>query len=206
KEDPNVNVPLISKRDDPILATWRYGLGRSIAFTSDAKNRWAANWIDWPGYAKFWSQAVRWTIRSSSRANFETTVEVARRRGRVTIDALDNNGSFINGLDVRGSAVSPKMKSLPLKIAQVAPGRYEASFDAPEVGPYIISLGYKDQNGNQKTQTTGAVVPYSPEYRELEANTATLTRLTEMTGGEMYPALSGPADSKEHAPFLNRVF
>src|SRR5207237_4312744 len=28
-------VSLISHRNDPILATWRYGLGRSMAFTSD---------------------------------------------------------------------------------------------------------------------------------------------------------------------------
>ena len=80
---------------------------------------------------------MRWTVRSSSKTNFETSVEIARRQGRVTVDALDRNGAFINFLDSKGAVVSPTMKSLPLRMEQTAPGRYEGSFDASEVGQYI---------------------------------------------------------------------
>src|SRR5207244_10613173 len=92
-------------------------------------------------------------------------------------------------LDLKGNVVSPKMRSLKLRLEQTAPGRYEGTFDAPEVGQYILSIGYKDRDGRQKVQTAGAAVPYSPEYRELQANTATLTRLAEVTGGKFYPPL-----------------
>ncbi len=44
---------------DPLLTRWQYGLGRSAVFASDAKPRWAANWIGWPGYDRFWTNLLR---------------------------------------------------------------------------------------------------------------------------------------------------
>jgi Mg-chelatase subunit ChlD len=53
---PAAGTSLISHRKDPILSTWRYGLGRSMAFMSDDKNKWAVHWLPWSGYGKFWAQ------------------------------------------------------------------------------------------------------------------------------------------------------
>jgi uncharacterized membrane protein/Mg-chelatase subunit ChlD len=205
---PLADVSMISKRDDPVLASWRYGLGKAVAFTSDAKNRWAAQWVDWGGFAKFWAQVVRWTIRTSSKTNFETTVEIVRRQGKVTVDALDRNGGFINFLDIKGSVASPSMKSLPLKMEQTAPGRYEGTFDASEVGQYILSLSHKDAEGVLRLHTTGAAVPYSPEYRELHANQALLTRLSDVSGGVVHSALVGDSSRQpgsNRGPAIDRT-
>src|SRR5256885_11081522 len=63
-------VLLESPREDPLLVRWQYGLGRTAAFTSDLKDRWAVNWLRWNGYSKFWSQLVRETVdRKSTRLN-----------------------------------------------------------------------------------------------------------------------------------------
>src|SRR5262249_47327265 len=40
---------------DGLMIEWTYGLGRTIAFTSDAKARWARSWVAWENYRKFWS-------------------------------------------------------------------------------------------------------------------------------------------------------
>ncbi len=40
---------------DPLLASWRVGLGRATAWTSDPGSRWAASWTGWEGEAEFWS-------------------------------------------------------------------------------------------------------------------------------------------------------
>jgi uncharacterized membrane protein len=196
---PLVDVSMVSKRDDPVLASWRYGLGKAVAFTSDAKNRWAAQWVDWGGYSKFWAQVVRWTIRSSAKTNFETNVEIVRRQGRVTVDALDRNGAFVNFLEMKGSVSSPTMKHLPLRMEQTAPGRYEGTFDASEVGQYILSLSHKDEKGVLRVHTTGAAVPYSPEYRELRANEPLLTRLSDVSGGAVHAPIGKPADPTPNA-------
>ena len=46
-----------------LLASWTYGLGKAVALTTDAGPRWAADWAAWPGYDKFISQMVRWSMR-----------------------------------------------------------------------------------------------------------------------------------------------
>jgi hypothetical protein len=193
------DVPMVTKREDPLLASWQYGLGKAVAFTSDAKNRWAAQWVDWPSYAKFWAQVVRWTVRSTARTPLEAEVAIDRRRGKITIDAVDERGGFLNFLDLKGNVVTPE-RTLGLQLQQTAPGRYEGTFDAPDVGQYIVSVGYRDANGRQRLHTAGTAVPYSPEYRELSANESTLVRLAEATGGRVHAPLRGGSNRGQAAP------
>ena len=71
KPKPAAEILIATERGEPLLATWRYGLGQTAAFTSDAKNRWAADWLTWPGYGKFWAQLVRGLMRRSDESNFK---------------------------------------------------------------------------------------------------------------------------------------
>ena len=52
-------VTLRGKENDPILAHWQYGLGKSVAFTSDASVKWSTAWPGWAKYKAFWEQHVR---------------------------------------------------------------------------------------------------------------------------------------------------
>ena len=70
KPKPTAEILLTTERGEPLLATWRYGLGQTAAFTSDAKARWAAEWLAWPGYGKFWPQFVRGLMRKSDQATW----------------------------------------------------------------------------------------------------------------------------------------
>jgi len=201
KEAPGVEVAMVSDRDDPVLASWRYGLGRSVAFTSDAKNRWAAPWLaNWgANFTRFWAQTVRWTIRSTARAELDAQVDIRQQQGQIVVDAIDARGNFINGLDLRGSVASPN-HSLKLRLDQTAPGRYEGRFSAPEKGQYMISLAYMDDQGIQRLHTIGAAIPYSPEYQELTANSSVMTNLAEQTGGKLWPTPAAemkPNDTRE---------
>ena len=56
---------LVTARDDPLLAQWQYGLGRSVAWTSDSTGRWAKDWIGWTGSAG--SSASSWGGPSRAR-------------------------------------------------------------------------------------------------------------------------------------------
>jgi uncharacterized membrane protein len=202
KQAPSVEVSMTSHKDDPILASWRFGLGKAVAFMSDAKNRWAAPWVSQgTTFAKFWAQTIRWTVRTTARANLDTQVEINQRKGKVVIDVVNSKGEFVNMLDIRGSVAAENI-SPTLHIDQTAPGRYEGEFDAPEKGQYMIALRYTDEHGTPRIHTVGAAVPYSPEYRDLSANTAVLTNLVEKTGGRMYPALS----ARLHDEDLKRIW
>ena len=57
KED--AETILKAAEDDPLFVRWQYGLGRSAVFCSDAKDRWATNWVAWDGFDTFWSNVLR---------------------------------------------------------------------------------------------------------------------------------------------------
>ena len=71
-------VPLVTDLDDPLLAHWRYGLGKVTAFTSDCKSRWASLWINqWGGYSQLWAQILRETARQPQGQNMDINLRVS---------------------------------------------------------------------------------------------------------------------------------
>src|SRR5690606_9148065 len=82
---------------DPILATWRYGIGKTTVFTSDVKNRWAMAWVSTRTFfPKFWAQVVRPTMRRKDQTFFEMSAELRDGKGHVTVDAIDDDDDFLN--------------------------------------------------------------------------------------------------------------
>jgi uncharacterized membrane protein len=174
---------LTSHRDDPVLATWRYGLGRAAAFTSDANARWAGAWLQWPEFNKFWSQLVRWTLRSAQTG--DTSVSVVRRdgHGEVFVDAVDANGAFINFLETQIGVVAPDRSRTVIDLEQVGPGRYLGRFAANQEGVYLVGMTQRKGDRVLGSQLTGLVVPYAEELRELGPDENLLKELAEATGG-----------------------
>ena len=186
---PRAQVVLASHRGDPLLATWRFGLGKSLAFTSDCKARWAQQWLQWPGYEALWAQAVRWLGRErGGGAALQSTVSVEGAEGRITVDAVDEGGNFLNFLQLAARLVGPDLKGTSLPLRQTGPGRYEARFPASREGYYFVTLA---DTGGTFLDTAGACVNYPAEFRRLTPNLPLLRQLAERTGGEMRADLSG---------------
>ena len=68
---------LQAAEEDPLLVRWQYGLGRSAVFTSDAKDRWATNWVAWDGFDTFWSNAMRDILPRAAATETETEYDAA---------------------------------------------------------------------------------------------------------------------------------
>lgn len=172
--------------NDPLLAAWQYGLGRAVAWTSDATTRWAGAWTEWAGFQRFWSQVIRSTILEGLNSALEMRVEQREGRSVLIVEARDDQGAFLNGLDLSGSLVDPTLSGQTVRLRQVAPGRYEAEFDANREGAYFIRVAGGQgsaEAGLGVAQTAGWVLSYSPEYRLRETDTALLEALAELTGG-----------------------
>ena len=89
---PTAEVILATESGDPLLAWWRYGLGMSVAFTSDAKSRWAAEWLSWPQFGQFWAQVVRHALRKAEAKGTVVQVDRKGRRAVVSLDAIEPVG------------------------------------------------------------------------------------------------------------------
>ena len=181
---PTAETFLVSDRGDPLLASWQYGLGKSVAFTSDAKARWASDWLEWPGYGKFWTQLVRDTMRKTTLSNFQTEITQEKGIAHLAIDALGDTGEFLNELENDISLISPDLKKKQLTLTQTAPGRYALDFPTEEVGPYFLNIVQKQAGEIVNTQVTGTVVSYPEEYLVHNANDAMLTQLSAASGGK----------------------
>ncbi|MBI5667033.1 MAG: VWA domain-containing protein [Chloroflexi bacterium] len=195
---------------DPILAAWQYGLGRSVAFTSDATARWGANWVTWDNFVRFWSQTVRWTITESAESNLETRVVLEGEQARLIVDARDMDGDFLNGADLQLSLVNPQARATQLPLRQVAPGRYEATFNPTDEGAYILHVQGTGTAGDRPVtfdQTTGWVMSYSSEYDVRAGRTdgaVLLNELAALTGGRSLT--DDPAAAFAHNLVAQRAF
>jgi Mg-chelatase subunit ChlD len=213
KDAPQVELPLSSHRDDPIVAVWRTGLGRAAVVTTDARGDWCSPWLrDGQGYyAAFWTRLVRSLLRSADPPGLEASVRIEGEEGQVTVEALTAHGEFRNAVQLEGRVAGPAGES-PLQLDQVAPGFYRGSFPAPGTGTYLAAIAETGAPGasaavrkaeGSAAVIAGAAVPYSPELRRAETNTPLLVSIAERTGGRVWPAL-GAGLHDEMLPHLFR--
>ncbi len=207
KDNPLVEVALVSpkpvgERNCTILAGWTYGLGKTVAFTSDTGARWTTQWTNWKNYDKLFGQIVRWSMRPVDRSGkFAVATDVEGGRVRVVVTALDKDDEFLNFLNITATAVGPDLKPVDLRMSQTAPGRYVGDFPADNSGSYFILIS---PGAGQAPIRTGVSVPYSDEFRDREANEALLSELARMIpkGGSAGLVIEAPEGSQTIEPLL----
>lgn len=172
---------LTTPREDPLLAVWQYGLGRSVAFTSDASGRWAKNWLIWQGFETFWVQAVRFTLAKPPASNVQVTVTEQNGRANIVAEARTPgsaaSGVFLNDARWTANVLFPDGTSITTTLTQSGPGIYRGWFTPQAEGVYLLRLQGETQTGEILADTAGWVRSYSPEYRELNADPDALARL-----------------------------
>lgn len=177
---------LVSPKGDPLLAQWQYGLGRSVVWTSDSEGRWTAGLTNWEKVPAFWSALVDWTL-PPEEAPFRIKGEVEAGGAVIQVEGQAREDA---GLSAR--IVGPDLNVIEVPLRATSPERWEASFPTGKQGPYFIQVTEQTPEGERRTTTGGLVVPYSPEYADLEADEDLLERLAAVTGGRV---LAGPEES-----------
>ena len=110
------------------------GLGKAVAFTTDAGSAGPRSWTDWDNYDKFFEPDGPLVDAAGRRARASSPSPPTSQDGkvRVVVTALDKDDEFLNFLNMGGTVVGPDMKPLDLRIKQTAPGRYVGEFDAKD--------------------------------------------------------------------------
>ncbi|MBN1136435.1 MAG: VWA domain-containing protein [Anaerolineae bacterium] len=192
-------ILLGTPRDDPLLATWQYGLGRAAAWTSDLKGQWASEWLTWDGFARFAAQVVAWTLPAPQVEGIEARAHLEDDQAVIAVEASDEDGRPRDFLDIVATVIGPDLKTTEVALPQVGAGQYEArlALDAP--GTYLVRVGVSQGEEVLGQQTLGLVVPYSPEYAPAAqaasgadagdggVDRALLEALARLTGGGKLP-------------------
>ena len=183
---PTAQFILATESADPLLMWWRFGLGQTVAFTSDAKSRWGAEWIAWEDFGKFWAQVIRHAMRQTPERGFTMEIEqlAAPPAGRIkiTLDSMDETGRFINDAVATATIILPDMSMEEWTFHQTAPGRYEV--EIPQDVSDVVNVS---RAAIVRLRDTTIAAPlasrYSDELRIRPTNETLLRQLAELTGG-----------------------
>lgn len=190
KAKPLSETLLVSDYAEPILAVWRVGLGKTAAFTSDVKNRWAVDWLGWSGYGQFWAQLAREIMRHRVQRSFEMKTAVHHGEAQVTVDAIDRADRFINGLDSTLTVLDPRHpgQKLTIPLQQTAAGRYEATLRLPSYGSFLLRANHRLDGKTLAESVSSLSVPYPREYLDLVQDEDRLWRTARVGGGLADPS------------------
>jgi hypothetical protein len=200
-------TPQFTEQEYPLLAYWHYGLGKAVAFTSDAGTPkfWSRGWVEQEGgvFAKFWEQVVDWSLRPTESKRLNMATEYRDGKVKVIVDARTADGRPDTKLRLRAGISGPGDpeggKKQDLVFVQKNSGQYELEVKAEEAGSYFVTAQVTravQQRGRDgqihdveeavDSVRSGVTLPYSPEFSETESNTALLERIRELTDGQRY--------------------
>ncbi len=198
-------VPLVTDLDDPLLASWRFGLGKVMAFTSDCKSRWSALWIaTWPeGYSQFWSQVLREVARqpqgqlmdlrlihhgeagtsaavAGSDAGIDIMVDLMADASKFRQGARVEYEAFVVPANAIESTLEPIGKGV---LDQIGPGRYAGHVTTDGPGMYLVRA-----RSDSEVVSAGLVQNVSGESATGRVQSSLLKEVASLTGGSVVPA------------------
>ena len=197
KPKPTSEFILASEAGDPVLVWWRYGLGMTAAFTSDAKSQWAAEWLTWPNFGPFWAQVIRHCMRKSESKGVFVEVQRDGDRSRVIVDSVDPSGRFINQATTKMTVIAPRLERSSVDLEQIAPGRYQAEIQTDVTGAYHLELSQSVNSVPTFRQTRSIVVGYPDELRLGPADEDLMKKVAEVSGGKYCPTVKDLVASRD---------
>jgi len=179
---PTAEVILTLEHKDPLFVRWQYGLGRAAVFTSDAKSRWAAAWVVWSGFDKFWANVFRDLLPHAQAG--EATMEYNSANDELIVD-------YRLGRQVEEPATIPDIFVFgpqgfqrPLRVDKVAQGAFRGRVHIDHgqglfrVRPLADSRAFPELG----------LYLQEEELSEYGANEPLLRQISEFTGGRFNPS------------------
>jgi hypothetical protein len=188
-------VAMQSGTGDPILSSWQYGLGRAVAWTSDAGTAWAQHWSP-SRLPAFWVNLVRWSMRGYNPGSGVPTLRVHDGGLQIATSLLGPGGTFDDTASPRVRLVGPDGSAHVVPLVLSGPGLYTASVPLSGPGIYAANFVRNDVSTPRSADVVALAVPYPAEYADEGVNTPFLTHLAATTGGRV---LTHPADAFAHA-------
>ena len=154
---------LTSDKDDPILTVWQYGLGRTIAWNTDARGVWSGGFSGQEDYAGLWRRICDFSFGMETVAGDHVEVVKDSANGRNV--AVYTAAEYTDGSAVTGLYTDPDGKQGELSFVAKKPGEFEAVLPENEPGIYHISA-VRTENGEQTSASrAAAVLQFPDEYR-----------------------------------------
>ena len=200
KPKPSADILLATERGEPLLATWRYGLGQTAAFTSDPRPAGRANGWRGPDMRSSGRRSRGDYFARAAQPPLKSTAANSSDRLELQIDAMTPKGGFRNQLPITVTARDandPANAMRKVEAEQIAPGSYRAELPLPTEGTTVINVSSPElPDGGVALAHTRS---YPREYLAQTTNEKLLRDLATSTGGRFDP----PPDEVFH-PTIGR--
>ncbi len=178
------NTVLVTGEDDPLLASWRYGLGRVVALTTDIGGRYANSFAHWDQGGQLVRQITRFAARRRTDLGAHAALHIDGPAATLTVDLPERGGASTLRAEVTTIRAGERHTET-VALRRVAVGRYRADVDVPEDALAIART--RNERGEVIAEAVGSR-PAVDEFSSDGTNTGALRELVASGGGELSPS------------------
>ncbi len=162
----------------PLLSYWQYGLGKTVAWTSDVSGNWSGDYFAWENNSLLWNNLIQLITKDNKSEGSYATVSQEFSKGILNYHTEEFDArTTVSATITDDNGVSKNVTLLPK-----SPGEYSADFDLTEEGVYSIAVKQYSNGTATSGLTTAAIKKYSPEYI-FSDNDDLLGEYTRLVGG-----------------------
>jgi Ca-activated chloride channel homolog len=190
KQGAETLLQINALRKDPLYVRWQYGLGRAAVFTSDAKSRWAEEWMSWPGFDKFWINVGHDLLMHINPS--EPTAEFDAANGDIVVRYRLANQTTEPSSIPPIYVLGPNGFRKPIEVEKVTPRFYEGRM---HIGSETGLFRVRPVNDSNIFREVG-LYRQPPEFEDYGSNEALLKEISSFTNGRFNPPFSEIFDSR----------
>lgn len=182
---PRSDTILVSNKNEPILASWQYGLGKVFAWTSDLNGNWSFDWLSSNEGIQIIRNVIS-LISNNKTGKAKIIDEISNTQNNIEVTLKDSNLKSI-----KGTILNPNNEKSELKFKLTSPKLYTAEFENDISGIYIINIQAENQIGETEIINSSIAINYSPEYdlNNFFTGDDLLNKLANLTDGTILTSL-----------------
>lgn len=176
----------VGEERDPLLASWRAGLGTAAAWTSDVAPRWSAEWVTWGRFSTFWADVVKSTF--ADRPDAALSVDATATPDGVDV-AVTVTDEVPAGATATATVTGPDGSAVDVELERATVDTFTGRAPATGgEGVYAVSTAISAGGEVVHRAVVTATRTYPAEYAATQPDTTRLTAAAGASGGRMDPA------------------
>lgn len=178
---PTADVQLrVGDLSDPLLASWRVGLGKTTAWTSDAGERWASDWAEWGGFADFWADVVKDTFPLEGSEGEQISARISDELLTVKLEGAEE---WPAGTEAYARISYPDGTSEELRLERSSDFEFEVATAARQGGTYAVGVNVQTPEGDPLVLSAIATRTFAAEFLPGDADSDLMASISTATGG-----------------------
>lgn len=176
---PLATMVLASHEAEPILALWQYGLGKTVAWTSDVNGGWTSSLFGTNKGPQLFKNILNWSMTTYEGESEVNLVEEGSGV-RVTLTSKEIDAAK----KVKAQYQSDSGMQQEAELTEVSPGVFETYVPLEENGFYAFNITETKGTENMGNYITAFAKQYSKEYKFNQQESG-LMQLIEAVEGKL---------------------